>query len=174
VLLRGSKSALELCWSETIQLCDPRHPETQQPYHAAMGELETDEIKLNQRIEVVCRITEQAIVDLVKRCATDGRAVRRAALVIGTVIAHKESIANPHIRAHAFEGRLFRKTLEAALQAQGIRGAVYRERDTYGTATKSLRQSSERIKRALNKLGPRENGWRADQKLAASAARLVL
>jgi hypothetical protein len=157
-----------------INLSDPREPETQQPYHAAMGKLETDETKLRHRTQSVRRATEKSIVDLLRRYADSGYAIGRAGLVVGSVI-DPDSIANPHIRAHALEGQLFRTTLAATLEARGIHCAIFRERDIFATATKSLGQSPGQIKRSLIDLGRSANGpWRADQKLAALAAWMLL
>lgn len=93
---------------------------------------------------------------------------------MGSVIGDPHSIANPHIRAHALEGQLFRTTLAAALRARGIRSAVFRERDIYAAATKSHGRSPEQIKRALVALGNSTRPWRGEQKLAALAAWLVV
>ena len=166
ILLEGSVGAPRLRGSNVINLSAPREPETQQPYHAAMGKLETNGAKIKRRTQSVRRTTERSIVDLLKRCGDDGYMIRRAGLVVGSVI-DPESIPNPHVRAHALEGRLFRTTLKAALEAHGIRCAIFRERDIYRTATKSLGQPPERIKRALINLGRSRSGpWRAEQKLA--------
>jgi len=173
VIITGSTDEPHLCGSERINLSDPHQPATHQPYHAAMGKLETNETKLKQRIESVRRATKQSIVDLTRRCAEGGYAVERAGMVVGSVI-DPDSIPNPHIRAHALEGRLFRTTLEAALQAHGIRCSIFRERDIRAAAAKSLGLSPQQIKRALVDLGRRKKQWRAEQKLAALAAWLVL
>ncbi|PYJ75636.1 MAG: hypothetical protein DME69_14625 [Verrucomicrobia bacterium] len=135
---------------------------------------ETNAAKLTRRVQGVRRATERSVVDLLKRCADDGYKIRRAALVVGSVI-DPDSIANPHIRAHALEGRLFRTTLEAVLQSRGIQCAIFIERDTYATASKLLRQSRTQIQRTLAHLRRSVNGpWRADQKLAALAAWMSL
>jgi hypothetical protein len=175
VLIGGSKRTPRLCASEVIDLSDPREPVTRQPYHAAFGKLETNEAPLKRRIDSIRRAAEKSIVDLVKRCARDGYAIRRAGLVVGSVIEHPESIANPHIRAHALEGQLFRTTLQSALQEQGIRCSIFGERDIYAAAAKVVGQSPEQIKRVLMDLGRSASGpWRADQKLAALAGWLSL
>ena len=174
ILISGSVDAPHLCASEVIDLCDPNEPETQQPYHAAMGKLETNETKLKRRIQSVRRATEKSIVDLVTRYSNGGYAICRAALVVGSVI-DPDSIANPHIRAHALEGRLFRTVLETALQAQGIRCSIFRERDIYVMAAKSLGQSPAQSKQTLTNLGDSvKSSWRGEQKLAGLAAWLVL
>jgi len=174
ILIGGSARSPHLCESDAINLSDPRNPETRQPYHAAMGRLEMDTTKLKRRMQSVRQATEKSVVDLLKRCADKGYKVRRAALVVGSVI-DPDSIANPHIRAHALEGRLFRTTLETALQSHGIQCAIFIERDMYAAASKLLGQSHTQIQRTLVHLGRSVNGpWRADQKLAALAAWITL
>jgi hypothetical protein len=174
VVIAGSRRAPSLRATELVELSDPRHPETRQPYHARFGKLETDKAKLERRIERVRRATEKSIVDLLKDCVECGFAVQQAGLVVGSVIERPASIANPHIRAHALEGAVFRTTLEAALQGQGIRCAIFSKHDIYMAATRSLRQSPAQVKRALTELGHSVKPWRAEQKLAALAAWLSL
>ena len=54
----------------------------------------------------------------------------RAALVVGSQI-DPANIANPHIRAHALEGRLFRSAVAETLQDHEIRTEILLERDAY-------------------------------------------
>src|SRR5881392_899999 len=111
VLLTDAAHSLQLSEVGRIELCDPRLPETRQPYHAAMGTLETDSTKLNQRTRVVRRISQQSLTTLLKGYRRKGFRIRRAALVVGSQI-DPAKIANPHIRAHALEGRLFRSAVK--------------------------------------------------------------
>ena len=174
ILIGGSARSPHLCESDAIKLSDPRNPEMRQAYHAAMGMLETNASKLKRRMQSVRQATEKSVVDLLKRCTDRGYKVRRAALVVGSVI-DPASIANPHIRAHALEGRLFRTTLETALQSREIQYAIFIERDMYAAASKLLGQSRTQIQRTVAHLGHSVNGpWRADQKLAALAAWMSL
>ena len=53
VLLTDTAHSPQLSDVSRIELCDPRLPETRQPYHAAMGKLETDSTKLSRRERVV-------------------------------------------------------------------------------------------------------------------------
>ena len=53
VLLTDTAHSPQLSDVSRIELCDPRLPETRQPYHAAMGKLETNSTKLDQRERVV-------------------------------------------------------------------------------------------------------------------------
>jgi len=170
ILIDGSVRSPRLCESCVIDLSDPRNPETRQPYHAAMGKLETNAATLKRRVQSVRRATERSIADLIQRWTDDGCSIHCAALVVGSVI-DPESIGNPHIRAHALEGRLFRTVLEAALRSRGIQCAIFTEREVYPRASNLLGQSPVQIRRAIAELGRLVSGpWRADQKVAALAA----
>jgi hypothetical protein len=102
ILIEGSIRVPRLRQSGVINLSDPRNPETQQPYHAAMGKLEMNAAVLKRRVQSVRAATERSVTDLIRRCAESGYVIHRAALVVGSVI-DPDSIANPHIRAHALD-----------------------------------------------------------------------
>jgi hypothetical protein len=177
VLLTDTAQSPQLSDVSRIELCDPRLPETRQPYHAAMGKLETDSTKVNQRERVVRSISRQSLTRLLKGYQQKGFRIRLAALVVGSQI-DPANIANPHIRAHALEGRLFRSAVAETLQDHEIRTEVLLERDAYLSVAARLKQSSDDVKRAIQDLGrsaPAKGGpWRAEQKLAALAALFVL
>jgi hypothetical protein len=79
------------------------------------------------------------------------------------------------MRAHAFEGRLFRLVIEEALHAHRIRTAVLIERNVYAKAVAERKKSSDDLKHLIQSLGRFTDGpWRAEQKLAALAAWIVL
>jgi hypothetical protein len=174
VLLTGPARSPQLCDVCRIGLSDPRHPETQQPYHAAMGKLETDTTKINPRVRLVTSVAQQSIAKLLARYLTKGYTISRAALVVGSQ-TDPASIANPHIRAHAFEGQLFRSVLMEALQAHRIRTEVLIEQNAYAQAAVKLNESNENVRRVIQNFGRATQGpWRAEQKLAALAAWLAL
>ena len=81
VLLTDTAHSPQLSDVSRIELCDPRLPETRQPYHAAMGELETEPTKLNQREHVVRSISQQSLARLLKDYRRKGFRITRAALV---------------------------------------------------------------------------------------------
>ena len=62
------------------------------------------------------------------------------------------SIANPHIRAHALEGQLFRSAVEQALNAHGIRTFILLERDAYAKAGAQLKKSCDDVRRTIRNL----------------------
>ena len=177
VLLTDTGHSLQLSDVSRIDLCDPRLPETRQPYHAAMGKLETEPTIVNQRECVVRSISRQSLTRFLKGYQQKRFRIMRAALVVGSQI-DPAKIANPHIRAHALEGRLFRSAVAETLQDHEIRTEVLLERDAYLSVAARLKQSSDDVKRVIQDLGrsaPAKGGpWRADQKLAALAALFAL
>lgn len=174
VLLTGTVRSPQLCDVRRIELSDPQHPETRQPYHAAMGKLERDARKINQRVDVVRGIAQQSIATLLAGYRRQNLRIRRAALVVGSQI-DPDSIANQHIRAHAFEGRLFRSVLEESLRAHRIRANILIERHAYAHAVEELKQTNQNVRRKIQDFGREmETPWRAEQKLAAVAAWLAL
>ena len=177
VLLTDTAPFPQLADVGRIELCDPRRPETRQPYHAAMGELETNHTTLRRREHVVRRVSQQSLTTLLTRYQENGFRIMRAALVVGSQI-DPARIANPHIRAHALEGRLFRSAVVDTLQDHQIRTEILIERDAYLSVAARLQQSTDDMKRAIQDLGrsmaAKRGSWRAEQKLAALAALFVL
>jgi hypothetical protein len=170
VLLAGTVQSPQALFRRIVELSDAGVPETKQPYHAGMGTLEEDEAKIRPRTAIVQRVAKSSVAQLIEHCRAAGHEVRGAGLVVGSQI-DPAKIANPHIRAHALEGRLFRTVLEEALKAQGVRCSVVTERDIYGEAATILGQPESKLKRRLAELGRSLNGpWRAEEKLAALAA----
>ena len=174
VLLTDPARSPKLCDVRRIDLSNPRLPETQQPYHAAMGKLETETTKVNRRVRIVRCIAQQSIATLLAGYRGKDYAITRAALVVGSQL-DPASIANPHIRAHALEGQLFRSVLKEALQAHRIRTEVVVKRDAYAQSAAELKESNENVRRMIQNFGRATQGpWRAEQKLAALAAWLAL
>ena len=170
VLLTGPIGSPALRDNRMVDLSDPQFPETRQPYHATFGQLETDAKKINRRTDIVHRITKQSITDLLSDYRRKGNSITRASLVIGSQL-DPASIANPHIRAHALEGQLFRSALEQALNAHGIGTFILQERDAYAKAVAQLKRSYDDVRRTIQNFARSTDGpWRAEQKLAALAA----
>jgi hypothetical protein len=95
-------------------------------------------------------------------------------LIVGSLI-DPAGIANDHIRIHALEGRLFRTVVADAAQRSSLACAIWRDRDVYAVAVRSLRRTEPWLRQALTALGRDVTGpWRVEQKAAALAAWLVL
>jgi hypothetical protein len=174
VLLTGPARSPQLCDLRRIGLSDPRHPETRQPYHATTGKLETDTTKINRRICVVRSIAQQSVATLIAGYR-GGRLRHQSCSACSGSQVNPDSIANAHIRAHAFEGQLFCSVLSEALHAHRIRTEVLIERNAYAQAVVKLKESNENVRRVIQNFGQAMQGsWRAEQKLAALAAWLAL
>jgi len=174
VLLTGPIGSPALRDNRTIDLSDPRIPETRQPYHATFGQLETDAKKTSRRTDIVHRITKQSITDLLSDYQRKGYVLTCASLVVGSRL-NPATIANPHIRAHALEGQLFRAALEQALNAHDVHTAILLERHAYNDAASQVKKSSDDVRRAIQNLGRFTDApWRAEQKVAAVAAWFAL
>ncbi len=174
VLLAGPVQSPRILDRRVIDLCDSAVPESKQPYHAAMGQLEENDAKVEGRVKIVRRVTKASVLGLLEDYRDAGWQVRDASLAVGSEI-DPASIKNPHIRAHALEGRLFRTVLEDALQACGLSCSILVERRAYSKAISVLSQSEDKLKRTVLEIGRLQNGpWRADEKIAALVAWMSL
>ncbi|MGE5212596.1 MAG: hypothetical protein ACM3NN_02760 [Nitrospirota bacterium] len=117
-----------------------------------MGKLEADATEVNQRERVVRNVSRQSLTKILKAYQKKGFRVERAALVIGSQI-DPATLSNPHIRAHALEGRLFRLVVEQGLQDHEIRNEHLLERDIYASVAARLKQSRDDLIRAIENLG---------------------
>jgi hypothetical protein len=174
VLVAGSVESPCVLHRQAIDLCDPAIPESRQPYHAGMGRLETDETKLKRLRKVVMRAAHASVTELIMRYRNDGHRVHAVALVVGSEI-DPVRVTNPHIRAHAFEGQLFRTAVEDAVRSLDLPCSVVLERSLSTRASQVLNRSQDDLKRRLADFG-RTLGkpWRADEKTASLAAWLIL
>ena len=175
VVLRGSATAPEAVSRHVIQLSDPDVAETRQPYHHGFFTEEEDTRTIARLVKMVERCATRSVTALVeelRRAPRHGRV--RAALVVGSVI-DPTKVGNPHIRAHANEGRLFRTVLESALRAHRIDCDVIVEKQLAEKAAKDLRRPAGDITRTLAAFGKTLGGsWRAEEKAASTAAWLTL
>lgn len=175
VLIAGPVSSPSLLDRRVVLLSDPAVPESKQPYHAALDVPEKDGRKIVETLRrIVERAAKRAVTDLLKDSSGAGRAVRAAALVVGSQV-DPATLHNEHIRAHALEGQLFRTVLEDALRSYGIPCSVLVEKTAYGTAAAELGHPESEAKRVVAALGDAHDGpWRAEEKLAAVAAWMML
>ena len=174
ILVVGPVQSPRVLDRRVVELSDPGIPGSRQPYHGARGKLEQDGAKVAARLKVIQRVTERSVTDLLKEYRDTGCTIRSAGLAVGSQI-DPDSIKNPHIRAHALEGRLFRTVLEDALASCELQCSVVTERNAYSKAATALAQSQENLRQAVSGLGRSLGGpWRADEKMAALAAWMAL
>jgi len=169
VVLAGTRAAPQPIARRVVELSDPAAVETRQPYHSGMFKTEEDRREIARRVRIVQRWTERSISSLV-----DDTGSARAALVVGSLI-DPDRVANPHIRAHASEGRLFRTVLLDALRARDVRCDVIVDKELGSRAAADLDRQATMIARTVAAFGKTLGGpWRADEKAAATAAWLAL
>src|SRR5688572_13222828 len=203
VVLAGSRAAPQAVATRLVELSAPAVPETRQPYHDGFFKTEQDAREIARRIGIVKRCAKKSIAALldsigrsaaaeprrpasakataVRRSFSEGgssreinRERRRAALVVGSLI-DPSTVANPHIRAHALEGQLFRTVLEDALRARGIACDVIVDKELAARAAKDLGRPASAVSRTVSAFGKTLGGrWRAEEKAAATAAWLAL
>ncbi len=158
-----------------IKLHDPKVRATRQPHHAVMHlPVEEWPRAVEKSARAIENVAIKAIAKLIKEQTAAGRRVRAIATV-GAKDRDLARIGNSHIRAHAAEGILFRRVLGAAALANKLPFQTFAERDFEQSLTAKVGSKRFAIKKSLDcaarKLPP---PWRADEKLAAAAAWLVL
>jgi hypothetical protein len=179
VVLAGPASDPKPVARHIVALSDPDVPETRQPHHDGRGVEMEDRREIARRSKIIERCAKASIASLLQAWSAEASGERshrtlHAALVVGSVI-DPETIGNPHIRAHAYEGRLFRTALEAALAARGVKCDIIVEKQLATRAAAALKQPDGRITRALSAFGKTLGSpWRADEKAAATAAWIAL
>jgi len=174
VLLAGPASAPRVLDCRRIELSDPTVPRTRQPHHAGFGIEQKSRRTIARLVRIVERCARASLGGLVRRYRADGVALRGVGIVVGSVIDPAQ-IANPHIRAHASEGALFRRVVDDAARRSGLGSIVVRERDVYPTTARATRRTETGMKGAVAELGGAVSGpWRTEEKTAAAAAWLVL
>ena len=174
VLVTGSAVAPRVVDSRRIDLSDPLIAESRQPYHAGFGTARKGGADLSRLVRSVKRFGRQSAADVIKDYRSTGHDLRGVGVVVGSLI-DPERIANDHIRIHALEGRLFRSVIEDAAARGKLACFLFRERDLYAVATAALHQSEHDLRVVVAALGRAVSGsWRAEQKVAALAAWLVL
>jgi len=174
VLLTGSPASPHVVDSSRIELCDPEIPESGQPYHAGFGTARKSGPELSRLLRSVRRFGRESMTSVIGRYSTEGHQLAGVGVVVGSLI-DPARIANDHIRIHALEGQLFRSVVEDAAARNNLRCSTWRARDLYGVAAGVVNQSEPRLRDTLAALGRGVAGpWRAEQKMAALAAWLVL
>lgn len=175
VVLGGSVDAPLVLIKEEIALADPRTPATVQPYHEVM-ELPWEESQraVGKWAVIIEAVARKALARLIKQLQSQGMKISGVGIV-GARDRDLAKIGNYHIRAHAAEGVLFRRVLDRAADANGLRRRTFPDREFDGLATAELGRKSAEVKQKLNDLGRSlAPPWRADEKQAATAAWLVL
>ncbi len=175
VVVAGPAASPKVIKRCAVELCDPAIPESKQPYHAELELPQAEGAKVVKRAtDAVRAVAARALRDLVKEVRDGGYDLRGVALVIGSA-ADPSKLANPHIRAHALEGRLFWQVLEDAAKRLDVACSVVVEREALAKGAAALGKREEQLKTAVAELG-RSIGrpWGGEEKTATVAAWMVL
>jgi hypothetical protein len=175
VLLTGPADKPQLVKCSPILLSDPNIPGSKQPYHAAL-DLPREEAKAVTRSlrNVVSAAAKKSVKELLEEARALSYEVRAAALVVGSLV-DPATLHNDHMRAHGYEGRLFRVVLKEALRPYKIPCVVFIEKNAYEAAAPVLRITPPKAKLSIAVLGKSQEGsWRAEEKLAALGAWMAL
>jgi hypothetical protein len=173
-LARGNAAPTYLArWN--ISLYDPMVPATGQPHHEVMelpwSEAQSAVRPYESRIESVATAALSALLS-----ELESRGCRVGTVgVVGSLDRNLERIGNPHIRAHAAEGILFRRVLEVAATQHKLRWRSFSDRGFEETAASQLGRNPPDIKAVLAAIGHSAGKpWRVDERIAATAAWLML
>jgi hypothetical protein len=175
VVLGGTIDAPLVFTKLEITLADPKIPATAQPYHEVM-ELpwEDGQKAVRRSVAVIEAIARKTLARLIKELQSQEMKVCGAGIV-GARDRDLTRIGNYHIRAHAAEGVLFRRVLDLAADANGLRRRTFSDREFEELAKTELGAQHAVVKGKLNDLGRSlAPPWRTDEKQAATAAWLVL
>ena len=175
VVLGGPSDAPIVLKKIEMALADPKIPATAQPYHEVM-DLPWEESKeaVQKSARAIEAIARKSLARLIKELQSAGMEVSGVGIV-GAKDKDLARIGNFHIRAHAAEGVLFRRVLDLAADANGLKSRTFPDREFADLVAIELGPANVAIKRKLNDLGRSvPPPWRTDEKQAATAAWLVL
>lgn len=163
---------------ERIEIADPRHPGSRQPYHAVaglpIGEAAERLVTYAATAELMAHEAVQRIDEQLSR--DDHRAIGVGILESagrkGSALA---DILKSHAQIHTADGDHFRNAIAAAATRCGLATSRVRARELDAKAAAAIGKPIETLHRAIKEVG-RGLGppWRADHKAAALLAWLVL
>jgi hypothetical protein len=175
VALGGPPESPVVILKTEIKLVDPKYPATAQPYHSVM-ELPWPEwsAAVSKTAKTIEGVATKAFAKMIEDLRANGHKVAKVG-VVGALDRDLLRIGNPHIRAHAAEGILFRRVLELGARTNGLKSQTFSDRDFEKVAAAHLSGNHSKIKQRLDNLRQTVSPpWRADEKAAAMAAWIVL
>lgn len=173
VVLRGPADSPALISSCEVSLW-PGHFSKEGPYHTVM-ELPWEEAVA--KVAPVESAVEAMASDALARllAAPEVASLHAAGVgVVGSAASDPSRIGNPHIRAHAAEGQLFRAVLERAAARRGLRCMTFPAKDAFSPAAKACGAPKAAFQARVRRLGAGTKPWRLEQQCAAAAAWAVL
>ena len=154
---------LEFICREDMQLSEP---DAIGPYHEVM-EMPWSEavIAIKPAIAAIEKTAARELRRVIQEVESRGYEVASVA-VVGPADRQLERIGNPHIRAHAAEGVLFRAVIEKAAKANRVESKLVVD------PSKEVAAPQKKKIEAMKKIAG--SPWRAEEKSAAMAAALCV
>src|SRR3989475_13325566 len=120
VMVGGSAESPRFLARMYIPLIDMNDNDARQPYHVVAEQDEERGMRLvRQTLKTATANAVRATRGLMDQARNSDSEVRGAVLVVGSD-TNPASIRQPHVRAHALEGRLYREALEGAVSQCGL------------------------------------------------------
>jgi hypothetical protein len=175
LVLRGTARTPQPIHRAELILSSPRIHATAQPYHEVMDlPWEQAQVAVQESALAIENLAIEVLAGFLRDVEARGFSVRNVAIV-GAPERRLEAIRNPHIRAHAAEGILYRHVLKIAASGNSLASRVFPEYGLLARAESTLGLSGSEITSCLADLGNRfGRPWRADEKAAAVAAWIAL
>ena len=175
VVLAGSfKSPQPIIRSELV-LATAGKPSLFQPYHEVMDLPWDRAVQAARKAEHALDAIASAALGVLIADLETQRLTIRGVGIVGAPERNLAAIGSPHIRAHAAEGVLYRKVLEAGAKANNVPYLAFPERQIEDIAVSRLGLSSGILRGHLAEFGQQlGRPWRADEKASAMAAWLAL
>ena len=162
---RGNEFSVES--RQVVALSSEELPQSRFPYHpiVEMPAPRGDEVS-KEAVAAVRRVAAREMKAFLERAG----AVECAGIVVGSLV-DPGHISNPHIRAHAREGELFRTVVTDALAKDGVPCGVLIEKEAYERVAADVARSADRLRSEIAALGQKRiKPWRTEEKLATLAA----
>ena len=175
VVLQGPPESPVVVRREELPLADPGKPKTWQPFQAVMDLPWKEAVAATRPAAIEAQAAAARGLRALQEQLRDSGLELQAAGIVGGGSQDPSQIANPHIRAHAAEGRFFREAAERGAEACGLTLRTLTQKSLYETAAPEIGCAVEVLKARLTALGvKRIKPWGADEKEAALAAWVVL
>ncbi len=175
VVIGGTRQSPIVLSKSEIKLTDPKIRATAQPHHVVMDlPWEQAQRKVKPYANAIERAATKALGKLISAQLENGKTVV-ALGVVGAPDRDLARIGNPHIRAHAAEGVLFRRVIELGAESNGLAWQRFSDRDFDQAVAPLLGRKDAGIRQIISDLRRSVPApWRTEEKQAAMAAWLVL
>jgi hypothetical protein len=175
IAIAGTIDSPRLLERRELILASSKNPKTFQPYHVVMDlPWAKAMVAVKPTIGAIERLAVAELENFTNHLATQGLRVS-AVGIVGSIGGDPARIGNPHIRAHAAEGQLFRQVLEMAAARCNIANVSFSPQEIVDSTAQRLNLSAADLTSRVQALGKGiVRPWRQEERLAACAAWIAL